>query len=484
KDHLISKSKNNKKLENNRSKNLYKDRTDEQDKSAYIDRRKFKKILSIFMIFVIIGLGYTGYKINKVKNGAVEVYIGKEFLGLVRDKDEAISIINIIKEDVSEEYEAKASLEEDLKFESVYAKEERISSKQELAKAIQDKVEFIIEGYAINVNDEEVGVLKSEEEAQEIINKIEESYLKKLDKDRKVKESKFLEEVEISKTKVIPKDISEEKELIEYIKTGGEEIKTHKIEAGESLATIAEIYDTSVKDLEKANKDIDTTDLKPGSEVKLILPKSKLTLENIEEIKYNEDIEYNIVKEKDDNMYKNEKKTKVKGSNGKNKIVSNEIKHNGILVEEKILSKKTDKEPIDEVIVEGTKEIPKTVATGEFTMPTRGRISSPYGRRWGRMHRGLDIAAPHGTAIKAADGGTVSFAGEKGSYGNMVEIDHGNGYKTRYAHCSAIHVEVGQKVAKDKHISNVGNTGRSTGPHLHLEVIKNGVYQDPNNYID
>ena len=116
-------------------------------------------------------------------------------------------------------------------------------------------------------------------------------------------------------------------------------------------------------------------------------------------------------------------------------------------------------------------------------MPTRGRITSGFGRRWGRMHRGLDIAASHGTAIKAADGGTVSFAGWNGSYGNMIEIDHGNGYKTRYAHCSKLLVSKGTKVAKGDHIANVGNTGRSTGAHLHLEVIKNGVHQNPSNFV-
>ena len=99
------------------------------------------------------------------------------------------------------------------------------------------------------------------------------------------------------------------------------------------------------------------------------------------------------------------------------------------------------------------------------------------------MHRGLDIAARTGTPIKAADGGKVIFAGRKGAYGNLVEIDHGNGYVTRYGHCSTINVKVGERVYKGQVVAKVGNTGRSTGSHLHFEVLKNGRNQNPAGYV-
>lgn len=99
------------------------------------------------------------------------------------------------------------------------------------------------------------------------------------------------------------------------------------------------------------------------------------------------------------------------------------------------------------------------------------------------MHYGIDIAAPAGTAIKAADGGKVTYAGWKGSYGYLVEIDHENGYVTRYAHCSKIEVKVGSRVYKGQIIARVGSTGRSTGSHLHFEVLKNGVHVNPYGYV-
>jgi murein DD-endopeptidase MepM/ murein hydrolase activator NlpD len=99
-----------------------------------------------------------------------------------------------------------------------------------------------------------------------------------------------------------------------------------------------------------------------------------------------------------------------------------------------------------------------------------GQVTSCFGPRWGRQHRGVDLAAPHGTPVVAAGAGVVVRAGEAGGYGNAVLIDHGNGYLTHYGHLSAITVEPGQRVAAGRQIGTEGATGHSTGPHLHFEV--------------
>ena len=118
--------------------------------------------------------------------------------------------------------------------------------------------------------------------------------------------------------------------------------------------------------------------------------------------------------------------------------------------------------------------------------PVSGVISSRFGsssRLRSSSHTGLDIATSRGTPIKVAASGTVSYAGWKGSYGNMVVVSHGNGVQTYYAHCSAIYVKAGQKVKQGEKIAAVGSTGNSTGPHLHLEVRVNGVAYNPQNYV-
>ncbi|MCL2932432.1 MAG: peptidoglycan DD-metalloendopeptidase family protein [Trichodesmium sp. MAG_R03] len=110
-----------------------------------------------------------------------------------------------------------------------------------------------------------------------------------------------------------------------------------------------------------------------------------------------------------------------------------------------------------------------------YTWPARGVLTSGYGWRWGRMHRGIDIAAPTGTPIIAAAPGIVTYADwNGGGYGNLVEIQHPNGSLTIYAHNSQILVKKGQKVSQGELIAKMGSTGRSTGPHLHFEIHPKG----------
>lgn len=128
---------------------------------------------------------------------------------------------------------------------------------------------------------------------------------------------------------------------------------------------------------------------------------------------------------------------------------------------------------------------------GTFTHPCPGysRISSYFGYREQPIagastnHKGMDFAAPTGTPIYAAAGGTVVSAGYSGNAGNLIVINHGNGLSTYYMHCHQVYVHAGQKVSKGQNIAIVGTTGNSTGPHLHLEIRVNGVAYNPQNYL-
>lgn len=442
-----------------------------------------RKLLAIFMAVVIIGLGYTGYKVNEVRTRAFDIYIGQDNIGSVRDKDEAIKIMKEIESDLCDEYNLDIVLDNKLNFEKNHIKDSAITNENDIKQNIKSSLGFLVSGYAIEVNGEKLGVVKSKKEAEYVLNKIKEPYLKKISKASKIKDVKLLEDIKMVKTQAKLNDISKQDELIKYIRTGAEESKTHTVEVGESFWTIARMYDTTVEGLITANPDRDPAKLKPGDKVSLKVPTSKITVATVEEVQYSERLNYDVEVEENSSMYANEKKVKVKGVPGESKIVADEVKHNGMLIEKNIVKEEIIKEPTTEVVIKGTKPVPKTAATGVFLMPTRGRISSRYGMRNGRMHRGLDIANRIGNSIKAADGGKVTFAGYKGTYGYLVELDHGNGYKTRYAHCSKVFVKKGEKVYKGQHIANIGNTGRSTGPHLHLEVIKNGVHQNPIKYV-
>ena len=156
---------------------------------------------------------------------------------------------------------------------------------------------------------------------------------------------------------------------------------------------------------------------------------------------------------------------------------------NGEKISETIMKKEITKSAINEITRKGTKVIPSE-GSGTFAWPADGGyISSKQGHRWGKLHKGIDIARPVSKTITAADHGIVEFADNAGGYGNKVTINHNNGYKTDYAHLDSIEVKEGQMIEKGMKIGRMGTTGNSTGIHLHFEIYKNGVLANPLDYI-
>lgn len=162
---------------------------------------------------------------------------------------------------------------------------------------------------------------------------------------------------------------------------------------------------------------------------------------------------------------------------------------NGSESSREVLSNEVLVEPVTQVVLKGTAinmatatEIAQAQSAG-FIIPlnTYVYISAYWGD--GRNHKAIDFAGNRGTAIFASQSGTVTFAGYRGNYGYLVEIDHGNGLMTRYAHCNALCVKNGQVVSQGQQIATMGNTGRSTGDHLHFEVLKDGKQVNPASYI-
>ena len=155
---------------------------------------------------------------------------------------------------------------------------------------------------------------------------------------------------------------------------------------------------------------------------------------------------------------------------------------NGTEVSRQLVSETLLSEPVVQIVTQGTKVVPNR-GTGRLIWPVVGRITSPFGMRGREMHTGIDIGAPRGTPIKAADTGTVIAASYMGGYGNCIMIDHGGGSLiTLYAHMSQRAASVGDVVSQGQVIGYVGSTGRSTGNHLHFETRLNGKPINPIQY--
>lgn len=193
------------------------------------------------------------------------------------------------------------------------------------------------------------------------------------------------------------------------------------------------------------------------------------------------EIPFETQTQQDSSLYIGETVTVSEGKVGSAEVESETIYKNGAQESSRILSENVVIKPVTRVVRVGTKT--KNVLKSGLLYPLTGTLSSPFGQRWGKMHEGIDIAVAEGTPVKAAECGTVTFAGDGGTYGKLVRIDHGNGVVTAYAHLSQINVSVGEAVNSETQIALSGNTGRSTGPHLHFEIVKGDTPLDPGKYL-
>ena len=209
----------------------------------------------------------------------------------------------------------------------------------------------------------------------------------------------------------------------------------------------------------------------------------RLDVTSTRAVTYTESIPYETITRENDELDQTYCATIQEGSEGE-AVVTAEIQtvdgqeHGRTILERTVLSNATD-----EIIEVGTRNI--GIGTGEFMVPISNyTFTSGFKWRWGKLHSGVDLAADEGTPVYAADNGKVIVAEDSGNgYGNYIILDHQNGYKTLYGHNSQLLVSVGDIVAKGDKIALSGNTGNSTGPHLHFEVHVGDEKVDPQQYI-
>lgn len=175
-------------------------------------------------------------------------------------------------------------------------------------------------------------------------------------------------------------------------------------------------------------------------------------------------------------------KTEHEGKNGTRKVTTEVTALNNDVVSKNVLKSEVII-PVQNKEVSVGNNKPIIVGVAYMNSPSRGSLSSGFGMRWGKMHKGIDIAANFGATINAALGGTVNYAAWQEGYGNVITINHGDGLETTYAHCSVINVKKDEVVKSGQKIGEVGSTGNSTGPHLHFEVRVNGVAINPQKYV-
>ena len=354
-----------------------------------------------------------------------------------------------------------------------------------LEENLSEQLGLVEYGYALYVDGELIAATTFPGALEEMLEQMQVGY-----RTPSTVECGFVEKVEIIEEYVDASYMMNLGSIAEVINDTKLGAVTYKVVSGDSFYRIAMEHDMTVSALRELNPGYSATGLHPGDVLLISNAVPYLTVLNVERQAYVEDVPYGVEYVDDPDMYQGDYRVISKGVYGKADVTANVTYVNGLETDRQVVASAVLSEPIAEVQARGTKPRPTWYPTGSFRWPCSGVITSYFGYRDAPIsgassnHGALDIANRTGTAIYAADGGTVTYAGWYSGYGYTVEITHNNtGFVTLYAHCSALYVSAGDKVYKGEHIAAMGSTGISSGSHLHFEMEKNGTKVDPLNYL-
>jgi murein DD-endopeptidase MepM/ murein hydrolase activator NlpD len=324
--------------------------------------------------------------------------------------------------------------------------------------------------------------LSSLEEAEKVIDAIAETYLPE-EKEGTIILSvshSFKEEPKIVPGLTAADNILSVEEALFYLLKGTREEKTYTVQTGETIWGISRKYEMSMAEMIKANPDIDPDYIYPGDVLNLIVPKPFFTLQATYNREYKRYIPFKTIIQFDEDLYRTEYIVETSGKHGSEKVVERVRTENGRILDEEILETSLLETPRTAVVTRGTHRTPDDILiSSQILPPDIGIITSLFGPRWGRFHNGIDIGIPIGTPVHAYEAGTVIFSGYSNRLGKMVIIEHENNLLTRYGHFSKHLVSLGDWVEKGEPIGLSGNTGYSTGPHVHFEIHEDSMLRDP-----
>lgn len=430
------------------------------------------------------------------------VYNNEEIAGKISEEDKA-ELDKVLSEKLQEakhkfpEYEFQ--IDKDVSFipEQVF---EAPNLDATTVEKFKNEIQVEASAQALVIDGKEIAYVSSKEEAEKLLHTFKLQHVTQEELNQfeqgedtsaepltapgvRVHNIEFSKEVEVEKSSVDPNEILNTQQALTLLNNGTTEMEKYTVKEGDSLEKIASAHQLTTTELLSLNLAVKAnTVLKIGQELNVTIAKPLLEVTIDKEVFKNQVVPYERKVEESDSLPKGETKIKQEGKNGQKSTHYVVKQTNGKQVSQNVISETVTTKPVAEVRLKGTKDLSK--GSGQFTWPTvGGYVSSKTGYRWGRMHKGIDIARPNDLTIKAADNGVVASAGYSGGYGNKIVIDHQNGMRTIYAHLSSIAVKPGQTVGAGSKIGVMGTTGNSTGVHLHFELYINGELVNPLDYL-
>lgn len=479
------------------------------NKSSYI----FLAILAFAISIIIVILESTSYVFYEAQN-VYRIYLNGKSLGIIENKKELEDYVNERQQDLKNKYNVdNVYIPQGLKIRQETTYNEKTESVENIYNKISTEEDFTINGYTVTITDvkekgknetkkiKEYLYILDEEVLREAVNKVVKSfvdekeyedYLNETTKDSNnigemIENVYVKEQISIKKGRIPAnqKIYQTEQELAQYLLFGtNEKNKIYKVKEGDSIKEIANNNKMSTEEFLIANQDISDENalLYEGQEVVISYINPIITIiEETHSVK-KESIRYKTIEKTDENLMPGHYEVIQKGKKGESIITRKMKKQNGKITEAIIVSSEVVTEPINKIV--------KTGSSVDWAWPTVSNytiteyfgyvLRSDIGETVSRSHDGIDIAGLGcGSPIYATNSGTVIFAGWGTGYGNEIEISHGNGIVSTYAHLNSIYVSTGQQVKKGDRIGAMGNTGYSFGCHLHFKTEKYGTLFNP-----
>ncbi|HCK23698.1 MAG TPA: M23 family peptidase [Bacteroides graminisolvens] len=369
-----------------------------------------------------------------------------------------------------------------VKLSMTIADKDELATSDELADSMLEQVDELQRGYVLYIDEKAVGLSASQETLQALLDEIKAPY-----QSEKTISATFSEDVSIRYDYTALSTPSDPDTVRAKLTANREEAATYTVVQGDTFSEIAERFALWQNELRDLNPSVTPDKLSIGEVLTIKQAVPALSVITVERSVYEEEIPIPIEYVDDSALYIGDSRIVEAGSAGIANVEAEITYQNGVETARNILSTTTKVEATTRIVARGTQKPPKTASKGTYIWPVNGKVTSTTGKRTllgsTGYHSGLDIAVPYGTEVKASDGGTVTFSGWKGNYGNLVIITHDNGTQTYYAHNSELLVSKGDKVYQGQAIAKAGSTGRSTGSHCHFEVRVNGKTMNPYNYL-
>ena len=443
-----------------------------------VARHPVSPLLYVTLFVVLLGIGT--FRSTYIRAYAVSVD-GVE-VGTVAAPAEFEETVSNVETRVASVLGTEYDYEAQVTYTPVYAAPAALSDLDKIEDDLFDGAGAYSDVCAVYVNGRLAGYAETEAQVTTLLDELKAPYLT-----GNVIEVGFQERVELVTTQLPSNATVDVAALVEHLTSYTVEEILYTVEKGDTFNAIAYSHEMTPAMLKELNPDVQIDKLFVGDTLTMQQAVPFLSVHTVTNETYEEVIDSPIEYIDTEDMYRGDTKVKVQGEDGLALVNADVTYLNGMEIDRTVNTSETLKEPTTTVMYRGTKEKPKTASKGRYIWPVSGTLTSRYGYRniFGStsFHAGIDIGCSYGKAIKAADGGTVTFSGWQSGYGYLIIITHDNGDKTYYAHNSSLVVSKGDKVYQGQTIAKAGSTGRSTGVHCHFEIRRGGSTVNPLNYL-